>query len=243
MSTLESLSLDGTSIISLESDSIPSSLHHLSLVSTPLQYLDLPPLPHLRSIDLSHTKLKSIPHLNTPLLQTFTMNANQILVSFIFTRLFIMRSNWNSNGCCWLQHCDILSLSSLSSLTNLSLEESTQMRSIYGHLPSSIQSFSLTHSLLTSLHPLFFRYTLLLMSKMKDVLFLRSSPSFLNISHNDWSCSSCFLQWTLPLKEKHHFFLPNCTPPQGKKDCTTLEVWLVQYIFYGCHTRRSKNNK
>ncbi|KAF8357572.1 iglr-2 [Pristionchus pacificus] len=204
VSTLESLSLDGTSIISLESDSIPSSLHHLSLVSTPLQYLDLPPLPHLRSIDLSHTKLKSIPHLNTPLLQTFTMNANQIL------------------------HCDILSLSSLSSLTNLSLEESTQMRSIYGHLPSSIQSFSLTHSLLTSLHPLFFR----------------SSPSFLNISHNDWSCSSCFLQWTLPLKEKHHFFLPNCTPPQGKKDCTTLEVAVPSRVsvinggetFVQCHS-------
>lgn len=129
-----------------------------------------------------------------------------------------------------MQHCDISSLSTLSSLTNLSLEESTQMRSIYGHLPSSIQSFSLTHSLLTSLHPLFFRYfstydkSLLLMSKMNSVLFLRSSPSFLNMSHNDWSCSSCFLQWTLPLKEKHPSFLSNCTLPQGKKDCTNLEV-------------------
>ncbi|GMS89298.1 hypothetical protein PENTCL1PPCAC_11473 [Pristionchus entomophagus] len=182
--TLQSLSLDGTSLTSLGAHAIPSSLHHLSLVSTPLESVDLPALPLLRSLDLSHTKLKSIPHLTTPLLESFTMNANE------------------------MQHFDISSLSSLSSLTNVSLGESHQLRSIYGLLPSSIQSFTLTHSLLTSLHPSFFR----------------SSPSVLNISNNDWIISPCFLLWTIPIKDKHSSLFPNVTLPGKKSDCDKLEV-------------------
>ncbi|GMT19125.1 hypothetical protein PFISCL1PPCAC_10422 [Pristionchus fissidentatus] len=181
VSSLQSLSLDGTSLTSI-SPSIPSSLIHLSLSSTPIQSLDLPSLPLLRSLDISHTKLKSIPHLETPLLEKFTMERNQLL------------------------HADISYLSSLSSLINLSLGESVYLRSIHGHLPSSIQSFTLTHSHLSSLPPSFFR----------------SVPSSLNISHNEWLCSPCFLQWTLPIR--HLLNLPNCTLPKTKNECEKLEV-------------------
>lgn len=184
VSTLRSLHLDWTSISSLHPHSIPSTLHNLSLASTPLESLDLPPLPLLRYIDLSNTKLKLIPHLHTPLLETFTMDSNQIL------------------------HCDISWMFTLSSLSTLSLANSRQLRSMNGHLPTSITSFTLTHSRLTTLHPTFFR----------------SSPSSLNISHNEWSCSLCFLQWTLPIKSQHRSSLPNCTLPAGREECDTLEV-------------------